>query len=481
MKLKWKKFFNFPVLAVLAGAGYLLCFQLFWAEAGEASAESGKTVVHYWEKWSGFELAPMQEIVDEFNASQDRIEVKITSVGDMEQKLMLAIAGGNPPDLAGLWSHSINVFADKGALTPLDHLMRRHELNLDSYLPVVQEFCRRHGFVWALPTTPASLALHWNKALFRQAGLDPKRPPRSLEELDRMAEQLTSVELSRDGKRVTLPYSELTPAEKDARDFRILCLGYAPNIPGWYDALWSFWQGGALCGENGEITAETPENLAALRWYRSFAQKYGRENLQRFTAGGGTFASPQNPFLAGKVAMVLQGVWMYNFIDKFAPSLEWGASPFPAAPPLEKVTLVESDVIVIPRGANHPREAFEFLAYLQQPENLEKLNLGQRKFSPLRQLSPDFVRRHPNPYIGVFIELAASPNARSVPASPLWNEYKSELLVAYEQVFSDSRTPEAALAEVQQRIGWKYSRTRQRWELVKEERLREWSSENDRF
>ncbi|NIR02910.1 MAG: extracellular solute-binding protein, partial [Gemmatimonadales bacterium] len=48
------------------------------------------------------------------------------------------------------------------------------------------------GRMYALPTTPASLALHWNKRLFREAGLDPERPPRTLEELDRYADLLTT-------------------------------------------------------------------------------------------------------------------------------------------------------------------------------------------------------------------------------------------------------------------------------------------------
>jgi ABC-type sugar transport system, periplasmic component len=359
--------------------------------------------------------------------------------------------------------------------------MSNHKMTMEPYLPVVRGFCHRHGLTWALPLTPGSLALHWNKELFRKAGLNPEIPPKTLEELERMAEKLTIVELVRSGKRIKLPFSELTAEEKKSRDFHILQLGYAPNIPGWYDALWSFWHGGTLSKTDGDISANTPENQAALRWYRSYAEKYGLQNLQRFTAGSGSFASPQNPFLAGKVAMEIQGVWMYNFLDKFAPSMPWGAAPFPSAAPLRNVTLVESDVIVIPRGAKHPREAFEFLAYLQRPENLEKLNLGQRKFPPLRKISEEFLRRHPNPNIRVFIDLAASPNAKSVPSIPIWNEYKSELLVAYEQVFSGKLTPEEALAEVQKRIGWKQERIRMRWDLVKETRLKEWSAENDRF
>ncbi len=73
--------------------------------------------------------------------------------------------------------------------------------------------------------------------------------------------------------------------------------------------------------------------------------------------------------------------------------------------------MVEADLLVIPAGARHPREAFEFIRYVNQQKPMEKLCLGQRKFTPLREVSPEFFQRHPNPYIGEFLELAKSPNA----------------------------------------------------------------------
>ena len=35
-------------------------------------------------------------------------------------KVLLATAGGNPPDIAGLWDGDVVPFAEQGALTPLD-------------------------------------------------------------------------------------------------------------------------------------------------------------------------------------------------------------------------------------------------------------------------------------------------------------------------------------------------------------------------
>jgi len=462
-------------------ARVLLTMLLGYALAGCSSGpvdtpKDGRTVVHYWEKWTGFEGEAMQAVVEDFNASQDRIWVEKLTVSQLDQKLMLATAGGNPPDVSGLWSHTVNDFAEKGALTPLDTMLERANIGPERYIPVFWELCSHRGMTWALPSTPASTALHWNKKLFREAGLDPDRPPRSLDELDRMAEALTVVEVERQGETVRVRFPELTSEEKRRKDFEIVQMGHLPHYPGWWLAMWPYWFGGHLWDGERRITADSPEAVKALRWIQSYAKKYGVGNLRSFGSSFGNFSSPQNPFLSGQIAMVLQGVWMYNFIDKYAPHLEWGVAPFPAQEPdpYPMVTVVESDVLVIPKGARHPREAFAFIRYVNTQGPMEKLCLGQRKFSPLATMSADFLERHPNPYIETFVRLARSPHARYVPRLAVWNEYRDEMQVAVDRVLALSEAPAEALADVQRRMQWKFDRVLRRWDMVKNERLKEW-------
>lgn len=446
------------------------------ARPGDERTPDGRIVVHYWEKWTGFEGDAMDAVVADFNASQTNIWVERLTVSDIARKMMLATAGGNPPDLAGLWSHSVPIYAEKGALTPLDGYVREAGITGDAYLPLMWELCRHRGFTWALPSTPASIALHWNKRMFREAGLDPDRPPRSLEELDRMAEQLTVVEVKRNGQDVRVRFPDLTEAERAAHGYAIVQLGYSPSEPGWWNSMWGYWFGAELWDGDRRITAATPENIRAFSWYRGYADKYGLKNLQTLGSSFGNFSSPQNSFLSGKVAMVLQGVWMYNFIDKYAPAIEWAAAPFPSADPARwpEVSIAECDVLVIPRGARHAREAFAFMRYVNTQAAMEKLCLGQRKFSPLRAVSDAFLQAHPNPYIRVFMNLAASPHVRAVPRLTVWNEYDEELRIACDRAFLGLRTPEDALREAQDRVQWKYDRVLRRWDLIRDERLREW-------
>jgi len=169
-------------------------------------------------------------------------------------------------------------------------------------------------------------------------------------------------------------------------------------------------------------------------------------------------------------------VWMYNFIDKYAPQLEWGAAPFPAAhtDQFPYVTIAECDVLVIPRGARHVKEAFEFIRYVNTQPAMEKLCMGQRKFSPLSRMSEDFIRNHPNPYIKIFIEMARSPYVRTVPQTPIWMVLGDEMNAAVDRIFSLIETPAQALRTVQKRVQLRFDRERERWLKIRERRIAEW-------
>ena len=159
--------------------------------------------------------------------------------------------------------------------------------------------------------------------------------------------------------------------------------------------------------------------------------------------------------------MELQGVWMYNFIDMYTEGFEWGAAPFPYPadrPDLKNVTVAEEDVIVIPRGAKHPKEAFEFLKFVNSQEGMELLCMGQRKHTPLAKVSEHFLKTHPNPFIKVFIDLAFSRNAISTPRMSIWNEYADELANSFDQIWLCKQTSKEALETVQERVQRKLDR-----------------------
>jgi ABC-type glycerol-3-phosphate transport system substrate-binding protein len=454
------------ILGVLAGlAVYFLAFA---GRSNSVGAERGRVVVRYWEKWTGKEAEQMMQIVDDFNATvgkEKNIYVQYLSMTNVNQKTLVATAAGVPPDIAGLWDTQIAQFAAIDALEPLDDLAARHGITEDYYKPVYWESCRYEGRLWALVSTPAAVALHYNKRLFgeradqlRAAGLDPSRPPRTLDELDRYAQALDTYRTLPGGKK------------------QILSAGYLPMEPNWYLAFTGYWFGADVYDQKtGRFNLTSPAMLRAYGWIKSYSVRLGKDAMTDFTSGFGQFNSAQNPFLTGAVAMEQQGPWMANYIETLKPTMnrwrfpkeqektlsieqrranyEWGAAPFPTAVPgLTGVTYAGFDVLMIPKGAKHREEAFEFLAYVNRQDVMEKLNELHCKNSPLRQVSRHFLEQHPNPYIGVFEDLASSPNARGVPPVPIWPEVADEMNVAAQKVYLLQAEPEQALAAAQSRL-----------------------------
>ena len=452
---------------------------------GRADRPRGRAIVTYWEKWTGREADQMKQIVDDFNASVGRekgIFVEYVSISGVDRKTLVSTAAGVPPDVAGVWDGQVPQFAAAGALEALDEMAAAHGITAETYKPVYWEGCRYKGRLYGLISTPWAVALHYNKAIFAEcaaelgrAGLDGDRPPRTLAELDRYARVL----------------DRLTP------DGRIERTGYLPTAPGWFLAYTSFWFGGRLFDErNDRFTLTEAENVRAYEWIRSYSRRLGPKSITDFVSGFGNYQSTQNPFLVGYVAMLQQGPWTANYVEMLAPEMnrwklgrsadpgrrseeieafkaretdlpieerrrhyQWGAAAFPSAVPgLTDVTFAGFDVLVIPRTARRKVEAFEFIAYVNRQDVMEKLCSLHCKNSPLREVSEDFIRRHPNPYIEVFERMTAGPNARTVPRVPIWAEAGAELSVAAQRVYLLEMEPAEALAAAQNRLQRSYER-----------------------
>jgi multiple sugar transport system substrate-binding protein len=412
----------------MALAGSLLLGLLLCAGCVRSEPDDGKIHLTYWEKWERFEGEAMQRVVDDFNRSQDRIVVHMHTFGSIDRKILAATAGGNPPDVAGLWMPYVVPFAERGVLTPLSEFLQRDPPDQDHWIDVYARMCTYQGTMWAVPTTPSTTALYWNKALFREAGLDPDYPPRTIAELDQMAEKLT----------------------RYGPDGRILQMGFLPTEPDWFIPSYGAWWGGEPFQEDrqdtgttqdgpvwGRVTANTPGHVEALEWIQSYSIKYGVDRLKRFSSGFGNFSSPQNPFFSGELAMVLHGVWLHSYISQYAPGMDYGAAPWPKTPRgPENFSLAEADVLIIPAGVPDDRReaAWEFVKFVISQHGMETLNLGQRKNTPLARVSDGFIENHPHRYISLFIDLSKGPGVWHYPKMGIWNRYSSEIRAAVEKM-----------------------------------------------
>ena len=112
----------------------LVAFALLGSACSERQDSQDAPVRHivYWEKWTDFEGEAMDRVVEAFNTKErDRarrepgyrpIEVEKVTISRIDQKLLVASAGGNPPDVAGTYTYLVAGYADKGGLMDLTEL-----------------------------------------------------------------------------------------------------------------------------------------------------------------------------------------------------------------------------------------------------------------------------------------------------------------------------------------------------------------------
>ncbi len=420
------------ILVLVLGLPAMLLLAL--GPRGQVNVPAGRTVVQYWEKWTGVEGRSMQRIVDRFNrtvGATQNIWVDYNAVSNVDQRMLIATAGGDPPDLAGLFDYAIPQYADQGALMPLDALVREHGIPLAAFKPIWLELGRYHGRLYALPSTPYTIGLYYNRRLFREAGLDPDRPPLTLIELNEYARRLT----------------------RRAADGKIVQLGFttSPGMLGWWHWIWPcFFDARLWDGQRFRI--DTPAGRSALEWISRRRAAMGNQDVLAFEATAGAIEGAQNPFLSERLAMVYQGPWLSNWIEKYTPGLDYAVAPFPCVSGQRDRAFASTDVFVIPAGSRHPRAAMVFLKYVLRQDVMEGLCHEHGKVSPFRTPGADFFATHANPFIRVFDEMAGSPGAFGYPQMPTWAQASAELLRMLESVLRGGAGPDEAVQVAQRRI-----------------------------
>lgn len=425
----------------------------FWPRVprGQAGVPGGRVTLQYWEKWTGPEGDAVQSMVDDFNALQDRIWVVRTPVSDIAAKAMVAIGGGDPPDIVGLYSYNVPLFAEARAAMATDECAGLRLAGLEpridpeSYAPAVRRLLSYQGRQWAGVNTCYTLALYYNRRLFREAGLDPDSPPRTISELDAAAARLD------------------LPAEgSGGRD--IERAGFLPNLPAWWPYFCPIMFGGRLYDpDTRKVLLDEPASVRAYSWVQGYPKRLGPGRSAKFANSyGRSFHSPQDPFISGKVAMIVQGPWIANFITLFGPrdaggtpELDYGAAPVPVDEPVydpsAPLGMLEADVLMVPRGCPHPEEAFTFLAYTQQRQVQEKLAYLHCKSSPMRELSPGFMENHPSARcVGVHDAVVRSPRATILPQTRAWQQMADLTNGAFDAIWNGA-DPASTLAAIQAR------------------------------
>ena len=115
------------------------------------------------------------------NPSQ-RIKLEITVSDGLQNRALAAIRSGSPPELMEIQSGWNIPYAATGGLMSLDEVVTANNIALNDFLPAPLGTARYENKLMGMPYRCEAHGLIYNKAHFREAGLNPDQPPRDWNE-----------------------------------------------------------------------------------------------------------------------------------------------------------------------------------------------------------------------------------------------------------------------------------------------------------
>lgn len=126
-------------------------------------------------------------------------DIRVVNAGGLEMTgeraesmFLMSMAGNTAPDVIYVNFRQYYNYIDQGFLRPLDDLIAKDPSVIQRVNPVAMEVLKSYDQrIYAIPWFQVALGLYYRRDHFREAGLDPNRPPRTWDELYAYAQKLT--------------------------------------------------------------------------------------------------------------------------------------------------------------------------------------------------------------------------------------------------------------------------------------------------
>lgn len=401
--------------------------------APEATEVNGKKLVRVWHVWGGTMAEGFVRICEAFRRQHPEIELRpVFAANDLatNQKFFTAVAAHKPPEVIFVDGPQVASWAEWGALLPLTNLCQQAGITANEYFAPCWRQNLYEGDVWALTfCADPNFGFVWNKESFRRAGLNPERPPTTVEELDLCAKALTKYA----GKELVqiglIPWAQY---------------GEANSIFTWG---WAF-GGDFFDYRDNRMTADNRRVVKALEWMTTYAKQYDVTKIASLQQGFG--AAEQNPFITGKVAMMCLHIGGIADLARYAPNLDYGVTYIPSPPGGEQhSSWVGGWCVALPKGADNQREAWEFIRWLcASPEGTRLVGEATGLFPGLKA-SPYFERVRGKKHYGKFLQILQECRHQR-PVMPVQARYMRELSRAVGVAIYGKATPKQALARARE-------------------------------
>lgn len=233
---------------------------------------------------------PLTKVIDgyarQFEAANPGVKVNPIYAGNYDDariKALAALKAGQPAQISVLYSIDIYELLEQDVIAAWDDIATSAEDKawLKSFYPALMMNGTYKGKVYGIPFQRSTIVMYWNKDAFKEAGLDPNKPPANWNEMTQMAQKLVKKDASGNVQR----WGVMVPST-----------GYAY----WMFQAFARQNGQDLMNRDGNRTNYAhPDVIAALQYWRDLGAKH--KVMPEGTVEWGTL---RQAFTEGKTAIM---------------------------------------------------------------------------------------------------------------------------------------------------------------------------------
>lgn len=295
------------------------------------------------------DIQPAPNLIADFNKLNTGIKVEYRQIqfDDVVSEAMRAYSTGQAPDIIAIDNPEHALFSSRGAFLDLtDMIAKSTVVKTANYFPGPLASTMWDGKNYGLPKATNTIALYYNKDMFKAKGLDPDKPPQTWAELVDAARKLTDPAANVYG---------LAFSAKASEEGTFQFLPWAQMAGGGYEHINSDGAVKALDIWKTIITEKlaSPDTLTRGQWDST-----------------GTFNS-------GNAAMAISGPWELDRMVSEA-KFDWGVALLPVPEVgAERSSAMGDFNWAIFSNTQHPAEAFKVLEFFASQDDRMFKDFGQ--------------------------------------------------------------------------------------------------------
>ncbi len=327
---------------------------------------SGVTTIEFWHSMTGKNAEALTALVDQFNtAHQGKIEVKPLFQGtydDLIAKYKASVQQKATPAVVQVYDIGSRFMVDSKQIVPAQAFADKDGYSLEDLQANIRNYYSFGGKLQSMPFNSSMPLLYLNEDAFKEAGLDPAKPPTTLAELGDMAKKLT---------------------KKDA-DGKTVRYGFGAAIYGWFVEQLLAENGALYCdsdngrsGKAGKAAFDSAKGAEIVQWWADLVKGGYAANTGRQTTDA------QAAFKAGTVAMHLESTGVLRGYTE-AAKFTVGTAAFPKTAADDQGGPIIGGASLWISGPGHSdaqkRASWEFEKFLSAPEQQAAWHTGTGYF-----------------------------------------------------------------------------------------------------